>query len=29
MAHLRKQFAEALRNVEPDDNDKSNAPEAH
>lgn len=29
MAHLRKQFAEALRNVEPDDDDKSNAPEAH
>ncbi|MCC6266814.1 MAG: nucleotidyltransferase [Dehalococcoidia bacterium] len=29
MAHLRKQFAEALGNVEPDDDDKGNAPEAH
>ncbi|MBN9493074.1 nucleotidyltransferase [bacterium] len=29
MAHLRKQFAEALHNIEPDDEDKANAPEAH
>jgi len=29
MAHLRKQFTEALHNIEPDDDDKDNAPKAH
>lgn len=29
MAHLRSQFASALTAIEPDDDDKANAPEAH